>query len=71
MILSFIKKFGSATRKEIDNLLMDKLSETLDEKQKKNKINYIIYEMSRKDKSIKNIASSKNSEWVINKISTK
>lgn len=64
MILSFIKKFGSATRKEIDDLLMDKLSETLNEKQKKNKIKNIINEMSRKYKTIKNIASSKNSEWI-------
>jgi len=35
MIISFITEYGSASRKDIDNLLLDKLSDALDEQQKK------------------------------------
>lgn len=38
MIVGFLRKFQPASRKEIDELLWDKLSEALDDKQKKNKI---------------------------------
>jgi len=53
---------------------MDKLSDVLDEKQKKIKINNLIYDLSRKEKIIKNIASEKKSKWVLTnkyEISTK
>lgn len=37
MILSFIREYGSASRAQIDELLLNKLSDALDEAQKKEK----------------------------------
>ena len=53
MVLDYVKRFGYATRRDIDNLLMDKLSDVLSEKQKKNKIRNLIAVLSRKEKSIR------------------
>lgn len=65
MILEFIKKYGNASRPDIDKLLIDNLSKVLDEKQKRNKIKNLLYEMSKKDKTIKNMGSDKKSNWVL------
>ncbi|CAM4093330.1 RNA-binding domain-containing protein [Saccharibacillus endophyticus] len=65
IILSFIQQYGSANRKEIDDLLMDKLSDMLNEEQRRKKINNILYEMSKKDQSIINKGSAKNSKWCL------
>ncbi len=66
MIIEFLRKFESASRQDIDRLLLSKLPEILDEKQKQNKINNLLSEMSRKDKTIKNIGSDKKPFWVLN-----
>ena len=67
LILEFLKKYHRATRAEINNLLMDKLSDVLSQEQKLTKIRNIIYEMSRKDCTIKNFSkSTKTSVWVLN-----
>ena len=42
LIVQYIEKFGSASRAEIDELLMNKLSDVLSEKQKKNKITNLL-----------------------------
>jgi ATP-dependent DNA helicase RecG len=63
MVLSFIKQYGSASRKDIDNLLLDKLSDALDDQQKKNKVRNIIYTMANRDKTIVNKGSSVKSVW--------
>jgi ATP-dependent DNA helicase RecG len=65
MIIELIKKFGSASRKDIDELLWNKLSDVLTDKQKKAKIHNIIYEMANIDKSINNIGSYKKSKWIL------
>ncbi|MBI5100179.1 MAG: putative DNA binding domain-containing protein [Nitrospirae bacterium] len=65
MVVAFIKKYDSASRPDIDKLLMDKLSDVLNENQKSNKIHNLLYEMSRRDKTIKNIGSRKRPEWVL------
>ncbi len=44
MILELIQEHGPVSRKDIDNLLMDKLPEILMEKQKKSKIHNLLYE---------------------------
>ncbi|MFZ5986312.1 MAG: ATP-binding protein, partial [Bacillota bacterium] len=64
LIIEFIEQFDSANRQDIDRLLMDKLPDILDERQKKNKINNLLCEMSRKDNTIKNIGSDKKPCWV-------
>lgn len=66
LIVSLIGQYGSASRAEIDELLLEKLSDTLTFEQKRKKVGNILNEMSRKDKTIKNTGSSKKSCWVLN-----
>ncbi|HEY8890776.1 MAG TPA: RNA-binding domain-containing protein [Clostridium sp.] len=65
LIIDFIKQYSAASRKDIDELLMDKLPNILDEDQKRKKISNIINEMSRKDKSIKNGGSDRKPGWTL------
>jgi len=65
MIYNFIKKNNSASRREIDDLILNKLPDILTEEQKKRKINYLLNEMSGKLYLIKNIGSKKGSKWVL------
>ncbi|GBD99034.1 divergent AAA domain protein [bacterium BMS3Abin07] len=65
MVIAFIKQYGSASRKDINDLLLNKLSDALDQKQKFSKIHNLLYEMSKKDKSIINQGSRKRSRWVL------
>lgn len=65
MVIELIKKFGSANRKDIDNLLWDKLSDVLTDKQKKIKISNLLNEMANKDKIIKNAGSDRKSKWIL------
>ena len=64
-ILSFIEKFGSASRSDIDGLLTDKLSDTLDERQKKTKVSNLLQSMSKQDRTIVNAGSRKIPKWVL------
>lgn len=65
LIVSFIKKHGSASRGEINDLILDKLPEVLTEKQKIQKIHNLLTEMSRKLGIIENIGSYRYSKWVL------
>lgn len=65
MVVEYIKKNGAAGRKEIDELILTKLPEILTEKQKKNIINNMLHEMSRKLGLIANTASRKYPRWVL------
>jgi ATP-dependent DNA helicase RecG len=65
MIISFIKKFGAAGRNDLDKLLLDKLSDVLDEEQKNKKIDNLLQEMARKDRTIKNIGSRRWPKWTL------
>jgi ATP-dependent DNA helicase RecG len=64
-IIDFIEKFGSAKRKDINDLLLKHLSDALDEKQKRNKISNLLYAMSKTDKTIKNNGSRREPKWVL------
>lgn len=66
MVLSFIENFGSASRQEINNLLLDKISEALSEEQKTKKINNLLQKMARKDNTIRNTGTRKKPIWVLN-----
>jgi ATP-dependent DNA helicase RecG len=48
LILSYVSQFGQASRKDIDKLLHDKLSDALDAKQRHDKIGNLLSEMRRK-----------------------
>jgi len=65
MVISFIKQYNEASRQDIDDLLIDKLSDALRDEQKRKYIGNLLYEMSRKDKTITNRGSSRYPKWVI------
>lgn len=66
LVIEFIKKYEKASRGDIDKLLMDKLSNMLNDTQKRNKIKNLLYEMSKKDKSIINRSkSTANPLWML------
>ncbi len=67
MIREYLEKFGSASRKEINDLLLDKLSDALNEKQRQNKINNLLMKL-RKKGIIRNTGSRKVSSWSLSKV---
>lgn len=62
LITDYLEKFGSATRKEINRLLWDKLSDALDENRKEKKISNLLSNLRRKG-TIFNSASKKSPVW--------
>lgn len=62
LIADYLRKFGKATRKEINNLLKDKLSDALNISQKSNKIANLLTKM-RRSGLIVNFASRTAPEW--------
>src|SRR5690606_13426863 len=47
MVIEYLKKFGEANRKNFDKLLIDKLSDALDESQKKKFVTNLLQDMRR------------------------
>lgn len=62
-VLDYLHKFGSATRKEIDTLLLVKLSDALNEDQKADKISNLLSAMRRAG-LIRNTGSRGHPRWV-------
>jgi ATP-dependent DNA helicase RecG len=48
MLVQYLREFGTASRKDVDDLLWDKLSNALDEAQKANKIGNLLSGLRRK-----------------------
>ena len=65
MVISYLKKFGEAKREDIDKLLFDKISDALDEKQKRNRIGNLLFEMSHKDNTIFATGPRRTAVWVL------
>lgn len=63
-IVKHIQIHGSSTRKEIDELLWNKLPDWMDENQKKNKIRNLLLELRTK-KMITNSGTMKTPKWVL------
>lgn len=63
LILKFLDQYKSATRQDIDKLIMNKLPEILNSTQKKNKIGNLLGKMKR-GRLIENLGSDKNPKWV-------
>lgn len=61
LIVEYLKKFGKASRKEINELLMNKLSDVLDNTQKRHKIDYQL----RKLKDGGKIKIDSNHNWTL------
>lgn len=64
LITDYLSKFHFASRDDIDSLLLEKLSDILDEKQKKTKIANLLARM-RKRTIIENIGSRNYPKWVL------
>ena len=64
LVTDFIKKFGKASREDIDKLLNGKLSDALDIEQKNKKIGNLLTKM-RRSKVIFNNASRTAPEWLL------
>ncbi|MBL3529440.1 MAG: putative DNA binding domain-containing protein [gamma proteobacterium endosymbiont of Lamellibrachia anaximandri] len=62
LITDYLAKFGQATRQEIDTLLMGKLSDALNEEQKRHKIGNLLTKLRRSGR-IRNTGSRKASQW--------
>ena len=62
LILKAIKEHGFLNRKDIDDLLWKKLPDWMDEKQRKNKVSNLIYELKSK-KIIYNEGTKSNPVW--------
>ena len=63
LILKFLDKYQSATRQDIDRLIMDKLPEILNQKQKINKITNLLSAM-RLTNLIENQGSDRKPRWM-------
>lgn len=64
MILGFLSVHKTATRKDFDDLLIEKLPDVLNMAQKRRKINNILTEMSQRMRVIRNSGSSRSPIWV-------
>jgi len=65
MVLAYLKKYGSASKQDLAGLILDKLSDVLDEKQKANKLRNLLYAMSKRDKTIEKSIGKNKRRWVL------
>jgi len=65
MVIEYLKRYGKASRQDIDMLLMDKLSDVLSGQQKSNKVRNLLYAMSKRDQTIRNLGSGRRSQWAL------
>lgn len=64
LIVKSIKQHKSLSRKDVDELLWNKLPEWMNDKQRKNKIKNLLSELSS-NKTIKNDGTFKESKWIL------
>jgi len=64
LILEYINKCGSASKQEIEELIIDLLPDILSPEKKHNKIRNIIYAMSKKDNTIHNTGTRRKPKWL-------
>lgn len=62
LIIDYLKEFNVATRKDIEDLLIDKFSDSLDEQQKIDKISNLLTNL-RRSGHIRNTGSKKTPKW--------
>jgi ATP-dependent DNA helicase RecG len=65
LIVELIRKHQPVTREDIDEMLLDKLPEVLSQEQKLMKIHNLLYELSHRQKRIRNSGSRRFSKWVL------
>jgi len=70
MIVSYLRKFGGAKRKDIDALLIDKISDALSDQQKKQFVTNLLQEM-RREGVINSEGVTRWAKWFISKTAEK
>ncbi len=65
LIFELIKKFGSANKREIRNLIWDKLPDSLNDEQKENKIRNLLTAMKRDNLIYQNSPNRQKGVWLI------
>mgnify|MGYP003314225588 CR=1 FL=1 len=68
MIVDYINKFGKANRKQLDDLLWDKLPNVLDDKQKKRKVLTLLTSLRKSNVIVTDSDNRQTSNWIIKKI---
>ncbi len=66
ILLEFLKRNPGSSRGEIDSLLIPTLSDILTDQQKKNKVTNLVYNLSKKEKKIKNLGNNRAPKWELN-----
>jgi len=64
LIIELLTKFDTASRQDVDHLLLGKLSDALDDQQKQTKIGHLLTSLRRSGR-IRNIGSRKAPVWVL------
>ncbi len=64
---AYLKKFGSANREDIRKLIIGKLPDVLDERQKENKIRNILYSMKKSGMIDRDDENKRTGRWIIPK----
>ena len=67
LIISYLNKFTEADRKEIDKLLMDKVSDVLDDEQKRSFIRNLLQDMHKEGTITIKEGKTKGAKWVLTK----
>jgi ATP-dependent DNA helicase RecG len=65
LIVEYLRKYGHASRRDLDSLLLDKLSDVLTESQKRTRIKNLIALMSKAG-TIRNSGSRGSPKWSLN-----
>ncbi|WP_137888384.1 ATP-binding protein [Pseudomonas sp. 2FE] len=65
LILQCLEKYGSASRNELKDLILDKLSDALDEKQKQTKFRNLLHAMSKRDQTIEKSGGLHKGRWML------
>ncbi len=64
LIIGYLKQYRKASREDIDGLLLDKLSDILDDAQKRNKVRNLLQTMARAS-IVRNAGSRRYPQWVL------
>lgn len=66
-IVEYLKQYDKARKKEIRELLWDKLPDALSEKQKENKIRNLLYSLKQKQIIETDSTNQQKSNWILKK----
>ena len=65
LIVSYIKQFGKGKKQNIRKLLLEKLPDALDEKQKENKISNLLAGLKRENVITSDSNNQQKSNWIL------